>query len=94
MAVPGETTSAASMGTNGLIRQGAAPVTRVLDVLEALGLEERSADETPATAIHVAVLEALTAGATGSTTSPARQGWPPPRRLRADRARARRTGLR
>ncbi len=65
MAVPGEITSAASMGTNGLIRQGAAPVTRVLDVLEALGLEERSADETPATAIHVAVLEALTAGATG-----------------------------
>jgi DNA processing protein len=65
MAVPGEITSAASMGTNGLIRQGAAPVTRVLDVLEALGLEDRSPVETPATAIQVAVLAALAAGATG-----------------------------
>ena len=39
MAVPGEITSALSAGTNGLLRQGAAPVTCVRDVLEALGLE-------------------------------------------------------
>lgn len=65
MAVPGEITSAASMGTNGLIRQGAAPVTRVLDVLEALGIDEHPATEPPADAVHKTVLAALAAGATG-----------------------------
>ena len=65
MAVPGEITSAASMGTNGLIRQGAAPVTRVLDVLEAIGLDVAPAVPTPVDAAHDAVLAALASGATG-----------------------------
>ena len=39
MAVPGEITSAMSAGSNGLLRQGAAPVTRIEDVLVELGLE-------------------------------------------------------
>jgi DNA processing protein len=64
MAVPGEITSAASAGTNGLIRQGAVPVTRALEILEALGLEAGSATERPADAAHEAVLGALAAGAT------------------------------
>jgi DNA processing protein len=38
-AVPGEITSALSAGTNDLIRQGATPLLRADDVLEALGLE-------------------------------------------------------
>jgi DNA processing protein len=38
-AVPGEITSALSAGTNDLLRQGAAPLTRVGDVFAALGLE-------------------------------------------------------
>ena len=62
MAVPGEITSATSAGANGLLRQGAAPVTRVADVLEALGLEvapPRSATPTGEAAL---VLAALTRG--------------------------------
>jgi DNA processing protein len=39
MAVPGEITSALSAGSNGLLRQGAGPVTRTQDVLEMLGLD-------------------------------------------------------
>ena len=42
-AVPGEITSALSAGTNGLIRQGAAPLLGVDDVLDALGIEPPSA---------------------------------------------------
>jgi DNA processing protein len=38
-AVPGEITSALSAGTNDLIRQGATPLLRADDVLEAVGLE-------------------------------------------------------
>lgn len=38
-AVPGEITSGLSAGTNDLIRQGAAPLLAVEDVLETLGLE-------------------------------------------------------
>ena len=38
-AVPGEITSGLSAGTNDLLRQGAAPLTCVRDVLEALGIE-------------------------------------------------------
>lgn len=39
MAVPGNITSQASMGTNNLIKAGATPVTSADDILEALGLE-------------------------------------------------------
>jgi DNA processing protein len=38
-AVPGEITSGLSAGTNDLLRQGAAPLTSVRDVLDALGIE-------------------------------------------------------
>jgi DNA processing protein len=58
LSVPGEITSATSAGTNGLLRQGATPVTAVADVLEALGLE-LIADAGPTDPIQVAVLEAL-----------------------------------
>ena len=40
-AVPGEITSGLSKGTNDLIRQGAAPMLAVDDVLEALGRRAR-----------------------------------------------------
>ena len=43
MAVPGEITSALSVGTNALLRIGATPVTGARDVLEALGIEPRPA---------------------------------------------------
>ena len=42
-AVPGEITSGLSAGTNDLLRQGAAPLTAVRDVLEALGIEPEPA---------------------------------------------------
>jgi DNA processing protein len=42
-AVPGEITAALSAGTNDLLRQGAAPLTAVRDVLDALGIEAESA---------------------------------------------------
>src|SRR4029434_187898 len=41
LAVPGEMTSALSSGTNGLLRQGATPVTCVADMLAAVGVEPR-----------------------------------------------------
>ena len=42
-AVPGEITAALSVGTNDLLRQGAAPLLRVDDVLAALGIERAPA---------------------------------------------------
>lgn len=63
LAVPGEITSPTSAGSNGLLRQGAAPVTRVDDVLVELGLERRppdaaaTADETGE--VGTAILAAL-----------------------------------
>ena len=61
-AVPGEITSSLSAGTNGLLLQGAAPVTSVVDVLEAVGLEPP--DEQPAgvDAVALPVLAALADG--------------------------------
>lgn len=59
LAVPGEITSALSGGTNGLLRQGAAPVTCVQDVLEALGLEVVERVPERADAVSAALLEAL-----------------------------------
>jgi DNA processing protein len=46
-AVPGEITSALSLGTNALLKLGAAPLTGVADVLEALGIERATAEEEP-----------------------------------------------
>ncbi len=45
LAVPGEITSALSVGANALLRLGATPVTRVEDVLEAYGLERTRPEE-------------------------------------------------
>ena len=41
-AVPGEITSSLSAGTNDLLRQGAAPLTGIQDLLDALGIEPES----------------------------------------------------
>lgn len=62
-AVPGEITSALSAGTNGLLRQGAAPVVGVEDILTAIGLEPMP--QPPAgklTPLAEALLTALAAG--------------------------------
>ncbi len=63
LAVPGEITSALSRGTNALLRVGATPVTSAADVLEALGLERRTAAVVPDDLAAAAVLEALGDGA-------------------------------
>jgi DNA processing protein len=64
LAVPGEITSALSIGTNGLLRQGATPATSVADVLGALGLEiSRTSASVPEGPGAAAVLEALAVGA-------------------------------
>jgi DNA processing protein len=41
LAVPGNITAIGSVGTNNLIKQGATPVTDYLDVMHALGLQDR-----------------------------------------------------
>lgn len=46
-AVPGEITSALSVGSNALLRMGATPLTRAGDVLEALGIERAEAVADP-----------------------------------------------
>lgn len=61
MAVPGEITSALSGGTNGLLRQGAAPVTGVRDVLESLGLEIAEPVAAPLDPAASSLLDALEA---------------------------------
>jgi DNA processing protein len=47
-AVPGNINSAASAGTNDLLKQGATPVTTVADVLLALGFDPQKRNVTPA----------------------------------------------
>jgi DNA processing protein len=64
LAVPGEITSGLSAGTNALIRQGAAPLLSVDDVLEAVGLERPSAAPPEVGGHASAVLAELRAGAT------------------------------
>jgi DNA processing protein len=46
-AVPGEITSALSIGTNALLKLGATPLTGVDDVLDALGIERTTQNEDP-----------------------------------------------
>jgi DNA processing protein len=64
-AVPGEITSALSAGTNDLLRQGAAPLTRAGDVLAALGLDThpRSVTLAPISAGAAVLLDRLADGA-------------------------------
>jgi DNA processing protein len=59
-AVPGEITAARSVGTNNLLRQGAAPLLGVADVLEALGIERAPPPPpTPVSPAAEAVLRVL-----------------------------------
>ena len=66
-AVPGEITSGLSAGTNDLLRQGAAPLTSVRDVLESLGVEpEPAARASTVSDAALAVLSLLGDGASGA----------------------------
>ncbi len=58
-AVPGEITSALSVGTNALLRVGATPLTSADDVLESLGIEPAPASEIELDEDAAAVLAAL-----------------------------------
>jgi DNA processing protein len=58
-AVPGEITAARSVGTNNLLRQGAAPLLGVDDVLEALRIERAAPPPTPVSPAAEAVLRVL-----------------------------------
>jgi len=63
LAVPGEITSALSAGTNGLLRQGATPVTCAADVLEAIGVEHVATGTAPPDGPEAtAILAALARG--------------------------------
>jgi len=66
-AVPGEITSGLSAGTNDLLRQGAAPLTSVRDVLESLGIEPKApARATSVSDAALAVFSLLGDGASGA----------------------------
>ena len=58
-AVPGEITAARSAGTNNLLRQGAAPLLGVDDVLDALGLERATARPVPVSPAEEDLLRVL-----------------------------------
>jgi DNA processing protein len=65
-AVPGEITSGLSAGTNDLLRQGAAPLTSVRDVLETLGIEPATpARHSTLSDAAATLLELLGDGASG-----------------------------
>lgn len=64
-AVPGEITSGLSAGTNDLLRQGAAPLTSVRDVLEALGIEPTPVRSSAVSAAAARLLELLGDSASG-----------------------------
>jgi DNA processing protein len=69
MAVPGEITSALSVGTNALLRLGATPVTGVADVLEVYGVAPEAPDSGPrqGSAAGAALLRSLaTLGVAGA----------------------------
>jgi DNA processing protein len=66
-AVPGEITSALSSGTNDLLRQGAAPLTAVRDVLDTLGIDVEPPRRAPLLSEGAgALLELLQDGACGA----------------------------
>jgi DNA processing protein len=62
-AVPGEITSALSAGTNDLLRQGAAPLTSVRDVLDSLGIELEPPSRPSLSDAAAVLLEQLADGA-------------------------------
>ncbi|MBD0317154.1 MAG: DNA-protecting protein DprA [Thermoleophilia bacterium] len=62
-AVPGEITASLSVGTNGLIRQGAAPLLSAEDVFVALGVEAKpAASAAPVSDVAAAVARLLADG--------------------------------
>ena len=65
-AVPGEITSALSAGTNDLLRQGAAPLTSVRDVLSALGIEVETPKAASVSGPARALIDLLAEGARGA----------------------------
>jgi DNA processing protein len=75
-AVPGEITSGLSAGTNGLLRQGAAPLTAALDVLEAIGVEPPAARRVPVSDGGAALLALLADGAQAADELTRRIGRP------------------
>jgi DNA processing protein len=74
-AVPGEITSTLSAGTNALLKLGAAPLTKVDDVLDALGIERAAAREEPEVSDEAArVLAAVRDGPAAPDELTARAG--------------------
>lgn len=70
MAVPGNITSPTSKGTNNLIKAGAIPVTSVDDVLQALGITDKPAEQLEILAANKeeeTILELLKTGVTDSS---------------------------
>jgi DNA processing protein len=65
-AVPGEITVARSVGTNNLLRQGAAPLLGVDDVLDAVGVERAPSSKVPVSASAAHVLAVLADGPRGA----------------------------
>ena len=65
-AVPGEITSALSVGSNALLRLGATPLTRAEDVLESFGLTAPEPVQPDIGAAAAAVLERIREGAAGA----------------------------
>ena len=74
LAVPGEITSGLSVGTNALIRQGAAPLLAVDDVLFALGIEPRPHAPPTVEGAAATVLIELQAGAADADSLAHRTG--------------------
>jgi DNA processing protein len=75
-AVPGEITAARSVGTNSLLRQGAAPLLGVDDVLDAVGVERAESPRVHVSSPAARVLELLTEGACGADELARACGWP------------------
>jgi DNA processing protein len=75
-AVPGEITAARSVGTNSLLRQGAAPLLGVDDVLDAVGVERAEPPRVHVSSPAARVLELLTEGARGADELARACGWP------------------
>jgi DNA processing protein len=73
-AVPGEITSALSVGTNDLLKLGASPLTRAADVLSCFGLEPEQAAAVPVGETAQRVLELLREAAAGADELARRAG--------------------
>jgi DNA processing protein len=74
-AVPGEITAARSAGTNHLLRQGAAPLLGVEDVLDAIGVERAVAPTATVSAEAAVIVEALTDAPRGADELARMCGW-------------------